>query len=152
MRRLLHRLIGDRRGVAATEAALIAPVFLALGFGCADVGGLLLERHRIKVGLALGARMLARAPVPSAMESTAKAIAVTGRPSGGTPRVQGWTTSNLVVSYRFVSNGSGAYVGPSNIRIVRLETTKSYQGLGLLSFVGVGATTIHAWHEERWTG
>ncbi|MFC3080040.1 TadE/TadG family type IV pilus assembly protein [Phenylobacterium terrae] len=152
MRRLIRRLIGDRRGVAATEAALLAPVFLAIGFGCADAGGLLLERHRIKVGLALGARMLARAPVPSAMESTAKNIAVTGRPSGGASRVQGWTTNDLVVSYRFVANSGGAYVGGANIRIVRLETTKDYEGLGLLNFVGVGATTIRAWHEERWTG
>jgi Flp pilus assembly protein TadG len=152
VRRLIRRLIGDRRGVAATEAALLAPIFLAIGFGCADAGGLLLERHRIKVGLALGARMIARAPIPSAMESTAKNIAVTGRPSGGTARVQGWTSNHLVVSYRFVSNGDGAYVGPSDIRIVRLETTKPYQGLGLLKFVGVPSATIHEWHEERWTG
>ena len=152
MRRLIRRLIADRRGVAAIEAALLAPVFLALGFGCADAGGLLLERHRIKVGLALGARMLARAPVPSAMEPAAKNIAVTGTPTGGTPRVQGWAADDLVVSYRFVANAGGAYVGPSNIRIVRLETTKTYEGLGLLKFVGVGAATIHTWHEERWTG
>lgn len=152
MRRLIRRFVRDRRGVAATEAALLAPVFLAIGFGCADAGGLLLERHRIKVGLALGARMLARAPVPSTMEATAKNIAVTGRPSGGAARVQGWSANDLVVSYRFVANSGGAYVGPSNIRIVRLETTKDYEGLGLLSFVGVGATSIHAWHEERWTG
>ena len=66
--------------------------------------------------------------------------------------MQGWEVDDLVVSYRFVPNAAGAYVGASNIRIVRLETTKPYQGLGLLSFVGVGATTIRAWHEERWTG
>lgn len=152
MRRLIRRLIGDRHGVAAIEAALLAPIFLALGFGCADIGGMLLERHRIKVGLALGARMLARAPVPSAMESTAKNIAVTGRPSGGTSRVQGWTTDDLVVSYRFISNSTGAYAGPASVRIVRLETTKAYEGLGLLNLVGVGSPSIHEWHEERWTG
>jgi Flp pilus assembly protein TadG len=145
-------MIGDQRGVAAIEAALLAPIFLALGFGCADIGGMLLERHRIKVGLALGARMLARAPVPSAMESTAKNIAVTGRPSGGTSRVQGWTANDLVVSYRFVSNSTGTYAGPASIRIVRLETTKDYEGLGLLNLVGVGSASIHEWHEERWTG
>ncbi len=151
-RRLARRFGKDRRGVAAVEAALLAPVMFAVGFACADAGNMLLERHRIKVGLALGARMVARAPDPTAMEATAKNVAVTGQTSGGTARVDGWTTGQVSVSYRFIANGSGQYVGPATLRIVRVTTTKPYTGLGLLRMVGQEGLTIQAAHEERWTG
>lgn len=149
---LVRRFATDRRGVAAVEAALLMPVLFAVGFACADAGNLLLERHRMKVGLALGARMIARAADPAGMEATAKNVAVTGEVAGGTARVKGWTTAQVSVSYRLVANGSGQYVGPATLRIVRIASSKPYTGLGLLHMVGQEGLTIQAAHEERWTG
>lgn len=150
--RLARSLARDRRGVAAVEAALLAPLMFAVGFACADAGNMLLERHRMKVGLALGARMIARAPDPAAMEAVARNVAVTGQTSGGTARVKGWTTAQVSVSYRFIANGSGQYVGPATLRIVRLTTAKPYTGLGLLRLVGQEGLSLQATHEERWIG
>jgi Flp pilus assembly protein TadG len=150
--RLLGQFARDLRGVAAVEAALLAPILFAVGFACADAGNLLLERHRIKVGLALGARMIARAPDTTAIEPIAKNVAVTGQTAGGTARVPGWTTAQVSVAYRSIANGSGTYVGPATLRIVRITTTKPYTGLGLLRIVGQEGLTIEEAHEERWIG
>lgn len=148
---LLRRLRTDRSGSAVLEAALVAPMLISLGFGCADAGNLLIERHRIKTGLSAGARLLARAPDPPAMEAAARNLAVTGSIAGGSPKVRGWTADEVQVSYRLVAN-SGAYAGGSQVRVIRLQTQHDYSGFGLLSLVGLDDLTVAAAHEERWTG
>lgn len=142
-----------RRGAAAVEAALVLPILVTIGMGTADAGYLFSEEHRMKAGLAAGARYLAKARDPVAAQAWAVNIAVTGRRDGtGAPRVSGWKTSEVTVSYRMVPNTTGAYTGGDELRIIRMETQRSYQGLGLLQLVGVGAFQVSAAHEERWTG
>lgn len=149
---MIRAFLRDQRGVAAVEAALVAPFLLAITVGAADIGNLLLQRHHMKAGLAAGARLLAHAAAPTAAETSARELAVTGRRSGGTSRVPGWTTAHVSVSYRMVANGSGQYSGPSTIRIVRLQSTFPYVGFGFLRVAALNSLSINTSHEERWTG
>ena len=141
-----------RRGAAAVEGALVLPLLVTLGLAAADAGNLFSETHRMKAGLAAGARYLAKARQPEMAQTAAINIAVTGRRSGGTPRVSGWSTTHVSVSYREVDNTTHAYTGGNTVRIVRLQTQRPYQGFGLLALLGVGLVEITAAHEERWTG
>lgn len=149
---MIRRLMEDCRGAAAIEAALVTPFLLVVTLGAADAGNLLLERHRMKAGLATGARLIAHSANPTAVEAAARNAAVTGRTSGGTAVVPGWTTAQVAVSYRWVANSSGQYTGPSSLRIVRLETTRPYAGFGLLRLAGLNSVSTTTFHEERWTG
>jgi Flp pilus assembly protein TadG len=142
-----------RRGAAAVEAGLVLPLLITLGLAAADAGYMFSETHRMKAGLATGARYLAKAPDPVAVQGAAANLAVTGRRTGqGYSRVPGWTPAQVQVSYRMVSNTSGAFTGPNQLRIIRLESTRPYTGFGLLALVGLGTIQVHAFHEERWTG
>jgi len=138
------------RGSAAVEAAVVVPVLLTIGLGAAETGNLVSENHRMKVGLAAGARMLARAQAPETLEAQARNLAVTGARTGGGPRIANWRTSDVQISYRWIDNATGAYTGGSRIRVIRLESTKPYHGLGFLGLVR--PLQVNAMHEERWTG
>jgi Flp pilus assembly protein TadG len=149
---LTARFVQCRSGSAGIETAFAMPVLLALGFATADAGLLLSESHRMKSGLAAGAHLLARAQDVTASEDDAVNLAVTGQiASGGTARVKGWTAAQVTVSYRMVTN-NGAYAGDDDVRVVRLESERAYEGLGMLRIVGRGGMRIRAEHEERWTG
>ena len=138
------------RGSATVEAALVVPFLLTIGLGASEVANVVNETHRMKTGLASGARMLARAQNPSALEAEARNVAVTGVRAGGKPRAPGWTTAHVTVSYRWVDNASETYTGGDTIRIVRLSSTKPYSGVGLLALAR--GRQVSAFHEERWTG
>ena len=148
----MKAFLACRRGAAAVEAALTMPLLLSLGFAAADAGYLFSETHRTKAGLAAGARYLAKARQPDLVQADAINIAVTGRRSGGTASVAGWTTAHVTVSYRTIDNAAHTYTGPATVRIIRLHSQRPYQGFGLLRLMGVGALDVEALHEERWTG
>ena len=150
---MIRAFIDCRRGAAALEAALVLPLLISTGLAAADAGYMFSETHRVKAGLAAGARYLAKARDPAAVQTDAVNIAVTGvRAADGTPRVHGWAVGDVIVSYRMVANDTGAYTGGTTLRIIRIESSHDYQGLGLLRLMGVGAVQINAAHEERWTG
>lgn len=150
---MIRAFAACRSGAAAVEAALVMPLLITLGLGAADAGYLFSETHRMKAGLATGARYLAKAPNPQAVEGAAANLAVTGRRSGqGESRVTGWTPAQVQVTYRMVSNTGGAFTGPDQLRIIRLESTRPYTGFGLLALVGLSSIEVNAAHEERWTG
>jgi len=147
----MRRFLTSERGSATVEAAIVVPVLLSLGLGAAETGNLVNEVHEMKSGLAAGARMLARAPAPEAVETQAVNMAVTGTADGsGHARVGGWTAAQVDVSYRWVDNSAGLYTGGAQVRIVRLDTTRPYRGLRLLTLAG--GINLTASHEERWTG
>jgi hypothetical protein len=150
MMRVLHAFARCASGSAAVEAAVVVPVLLTIGLGAAETGHLVNENHRMKVGLAAGARMLARAQSPETLEDQARNLAVTGVRTGGTPRIDNWRTGHVQISYRWINNSTNAYSGGTQIRIIRLESTKPYHGLGFLSMVR--PLQVDAVHEERWTG
>ena len=150
MRHALRRFRSCAGGAASVEAAVVVPVLLTIGLGAAEAGNLVNENHKMKMGLAAGARLLARAQSPEALEGQARTLAVHGVRTGGEPRIANWRTDHVQISYRWVDNSANAYTGGTQIRIIRLESTKPYRGLGLLGIAG--ATQVNAVHEERWTG
>ena len=141
----------NKDGAAAAEAALILPVFLLTGLGAADFGNLLLQKHRVNIGLISGANYLARAEVPSAVESLAKNIAVTGSPTGETSRVKGWTAGDVTITYTTISN-NGRYRGQNNIQTATFSTEMDYDGFGLVSMITRRTVKIRVQHTERLTG
>jgi len=120
-----------RRGAAAVEAALVLPILVFAGMGAADAGYLFSEEHRMKSGLAAGARYLSKARDPATAQASAVNIAVTGRRDGsGYARVSGWKASDVSVTYRLISNTTGAYTGGGNVAILRIDSPRARRGGG----------------------
>jgi Flp pilus assembly pilin Flp len=65
LRTLPGRLGRDRRGLAAVEFALIAPVFLLLIFGMLQLGMLFMANHGLRNAVAEGARHATIFPRPT---------------------------------------------------------------------------------------
>ena len=147
----LRRFLRCRRGSATVEAAVAVPMLMLIGLGAAEMGTMVSEAHKMKSGLAAGARLLARAQDPAAMEARARELAVTGSTTpGGMPRLRDWTAAQVTVSYRWADNPNGTYTGGAQIRIIRRQSTIPYTGLGVLRLAG--AMQVSAAHEDRWTG
>jgi Flp pilus assembly protein TadG len=126
-----HRF-GDNRGVAAVEAALTFPFLVAVSAGLFEF---------------------------AAAEDSAKRLAVTGSIlSGQTARVGWWKTEHVQISYRTTANPRDAttglrnYRGADTITTIRVSTTAPYEGMGLLSAIGLSTIQIGASHEERYVG
>ena len=147
---LIARFRRCARGAATVEAAMVVPLMLSVGLGATEAGNMVNETHRMKAGLAAGARLLARAQNPANLHAQARNLAVTGQITGGTPRIAGWSVDQVVIDYDMVPNPGEIYTGGTTIRIVRLQTSKPYNGLGLMRLAG--AHNVTARHEERWTG
>ena len=86
------------------------------------------------------------------------ALAVMGAIGGTTRRVSWWTTSNVTITYPTVANpidgatGERTYRGPDPIKMVRVTTSATYSGIGMLAAIGLSAPTIGYFHEERVIG
>ncbi|WP_406856244.1 TadE family protein [Alsobacter sp. KACC 23698] len=153
------RIVEDERGSVAVEAALALPFVIAFAFAIFEFGGMLYAYEMVQTGVRDAARYLARVPDPTASETQARAIAVTGSPSGsGASRVAGWSDRDVTVSYASAPNpvdaatGLRAYRGSDPLRIVTVSTTFQPRGLGLLSAIGLGPIQVAASHTERHVG
>jgi Flp pilus assembly protein TadG len=73
----VRALLSDRRGVAAVEFALLAPVMTTLVFGMVDFGTLLYQSMEVQVAAHAGADYA----IKNGWNSTAVAAAVTGATS-----------------------------------------------------------------------
>jgi len=136
----------DEEGVAAVEFALMLPFFVVFLFGSLDTAYLLFQSHRVEQGLELSGSYLSKAQDPQSLSNGAKALAVTGQLSGGTPRIKGWTTSDVSITYRAVS---GDFREGDNARVVVISSAHSYKGFGFLNSIMGGDLKIRASHEER---
>ncbi len=136
----------------AVEAAIILPVLLLLGFGAADYGNLLLQKHRMNSGLVAAGNFLARSSTPEALEAPARNLAVTGSTTGRDTRVKGWQISDVAIRYRSQPNNNGAYRGAGNIRTVIISSQANYTGFGIVTLISPGGITIRSRYEERILG
>jgi Flp pilus assembly protein TadG len=151
--------IGDERGVAAIEAALSVPFLIAVGAGLFEFGSVFYNFQLIQTGVRDAGRYLSRAPDLAAAEGNAKRLAVTGSTVTGQPaRVSWWKAEQVSISYRITANPRDATTGLRNYRAgdtvttIRVSTIAPYQGMGLLSAIGLGTVQITAAHEERYVG
>ncbi len=155
----IDQLSTDSRGTSLVEFTIVLPFLLILAAGTFEFGNALYGYHVITTGLRDSARYLARVDDTTAAATAAKQIAVYGEIGGSTKRVSWWDVGNVSVTLSAIPNppdpvtGQRTYRGPDPIRIVRVGTTATYPGLGLLPLVGLGQTlTINTFHEERVIG
>jgi Flp pilus assembly protein TadG len=118
MRRSLPSRIGaDRRGSAAAEMALVAPLLLALMLGSYEMGKYFLDEHVVAKAVRDGARYAARqnfSTMPCGGTATAEAqiknLVRTGVPTGGTPRLIYWTDP-ATITVTITCDNTGTYTG-----------------------------------------
>jgi Flp pilus assembly protein TadG len=74
--------LGDRRGIAAVEFALVAPLLLALLGGAVDFGFMMSAKSQLANGLAQGAEY-AQLQGPGVSAATVKSVVTTGSSRSG---------------------------------------------------------------------
>jgi Flp pilus assembly protein TadG len=142
-------------GAALIEAAFILPIFLVLVGGVYEFGFYFYQQQLITSGVRDAARYLALTsdPTNSANQLDAKNLAVYGSISGDiTPRVAGWSTTNVTVIVTSLDNSARAYAGGSTIQIVTVSADFTDPTLGFFGLFGVKAPTISISHQERCVG
>lgn len=151
----------DRRGAALVEMTVLLPFLLVLCAGVFEFGSLFYQKMLVETGVRDAARYLSRCTLAECSEAKAINIAVYGDPAGGTARVTGWNVGDISVTYVPFSNidpdGNKLYRGGATIQVVRVSTTYSYVGGGLLAFLqNLGIVTspidINVAHEQRVIG
>jgi len=138
-------------GSAATEFALVMPMLLALLFVMFEGGHYLFVQHQVVKGVRDGARFASRQPfsayscstIDAAAETDIKEVTRTGKISGGTARVMGWTNAEVTVSVSCPATAvtTGIYASMTNApRVVvaaRVPYVSLFRALG--GSIGNGA-------------
>ena len=151
----LARLWRSDAGAALVEFSLLAPFLLTLALGMFGFGRFIYEYQLVVEGLRDAGRYIARLdPTVTANQTSAKNLAIYGNIAGtGTARVAGWVPANISFNVTNVTNddGSGAplYRGGVNIQVIEVDTTFTYDDLGLLAALGIGPISIDATHQQR---
>jgi Flp pilus assembly protein TadG len=142
-------------GAALIEAAFILPIFLILVGGVYEFGFYFYQQQLITSGVRDAARYLALTsdPTNAVNQLDAKNLAVYGSISGDiTPRVAGWSTTNVTVTVTSLDNSARTYAGGSTIQIVTVSADFADPTLGFFGLFGVKAPTISVSHQERCVG
>jgi Flp pilus assembly protein TadG len=153
---LLKSLRRDDQGTALIESAIVLPVFLLLVGGIFEFGYFFYQQQLMTIGVRDAARYLALTTNPNsaANQSDAINLAVYGLINGSiTPRVSGWSTSDVRVSVTAANNSSGIiYCGGCPVEIITVSTSFTDPSLGFLGLLGLKPPTISVSHQERWVG
>jgi len=142
--RLLCRFRRDDDGTALVETIIVLPVIVIFLAGILEFGALLFTKHQVETGLRDASRYLARCPADPAFGCTdaiAINIALNGSPAGGTPRVSGWSASDITIT---PATGLGTPV--------RVAADFEYTGSPLIWLLGLATIRITAFHEDRFIG
>jgi hypothetical protein len=161
LRNVLARLRSEEKGAALVETTLLMPFLLITCAGVFEFGNLFYQKLLVEAGVRDAARYAARCPTAGGFtcsDTIAKEIAVYGIPGGSTPRVSGWATSDVTITREITANpfdaGSGnyAYRGGGPVTTIKVTANFTYNGGGLLDFIGFDEITISALQEERYIG
>ena len=160
-----------RRGAAAAEMAIVAPLLLALGFGSVEAGNFMLNEHRLTKAVRDAARYAARQPFSTYSTCTSSGATMSGtlatnvtnlvkthQLAGGSDQLPNWSNAASSVALQakcdtITVNGqtmSGVYDGntyggnATKWVIVTVTATLRYQPvLGAFGFTGSGLN-LHA--------
>ena len=153
---MARTLLQDEQGSPLLEATLLLPFLLVIGLGVIEFGNLFYEQQLILSGVRDAARYVARLDNPSSGQPAATGIAVTGSIDGlGVPRVPFLLPRDITYAYRQVPNtrdaatGLSPYRGADTILIVTVTARPTYNGIGFLTFLGLGPIPLTITHEER---
>jgi Flp pilus assembly protein TadG len=147
----------DTSGAVLVEATLFLPMLLLLALATFEFGRGIEHHHVIVKAMRDAARYLARVPAtcPSGSitnatdETTAKNIALTGVPSGGSPRLNYWSDpATISIGVTCYDNTSSTLYGPPYIPLVTVSADVPYADVGVLEILGLGSLTFHVHHEE----
>ena len=142
------------RGTAMVETALILPVFLTLVGGVYEFSFFVYQQQLAASGVRDAARYLALSADPNnvSRQADARNLAVSGSVNGGSPRVAGWTSSDVSVVVNVVYSDLATYGTAPSIQIVTVSTTFADPSLGFLGLLGIKNPTINVSHQERFVG
>jgi Flp pilus assembly protein TadG len=157
--RPLNALWRDTEGSALLEATILTPVLLVLFLGAYEFSWYFNRQQMVEVGVRDAARYLGAASPNPCSDSTlltqAKNLATTGLiiPSfTSTPRVPGWSTTDVSISCTTIDNTANTYYCPAtppNCYSVTVQTSFADPSLGFFSFLGVGTPNLSFSHTER---
>lgn len=147
----------ERRGSVMVEASVILPLLLVLAIGAFEFGRIYQHHHVIVKAVRDAGRFLARvqascpggAITNAADETTAKNLALTGLPAGGSPRLAYWTDPGTVnVAVSCMDNAGSVLAGPAFIPIITVTATVPYSDAGFLDALGIEPITFQVAHQE----
>ena len=150
----LRTFLGNRRGSAAAEMALILPLLMIVLFVAFEGGYFLWNEHKVVKGVRDGARYAGRlafsqyAGCPASTSTPAaftgsgldsiKEVTRTGKLSGGTTSLVGWQNSHITVTCDYVASTGGLYATNSgNAPRVTVSASVPYPQSPLTSLAGV---------------
>jgi hypothetical protein len=151
-RLLLSRLRRDGRGTAIVETAIVLPVIVLLMFGIVELGRALQQHHALTKSVRDAARYIARVPLAcpaagdpnwAAVKTAAQTLAATGRLSGGTPLVEGWTAAHFDIADPACVDWSGRAV-----QVITVSAEIPYLDLGFLNVIGLEPFNLAAQHQQ----
>ena len=157
-------MLRDRRGSAAVEMALVAPLLLLLMFGSVEMGNYFYDNHVVIKAVRDGARYASRRGLadfscPSTISNAnglvdaTKNVTRTGQTAtGGTPRLWNWTNASTVsVTLTCTDNTgntySGIYEGSTDVPVVQVTAVVPYKSL--FSLIGFGSTSLNITAESQ---
>ena len=153
MIRVVKSYLSNRYGGIVVEAALIMPLMLTAGLGAIDASYMMLQNHKLENQLSAAASYLSKSDSPELRENYAKQLAVTGSVSGGDVSVvNGWSVSDINITYLTTDNSDEIYRGDTNILTVQLTTRLNYSGMGILSSIMPNRPMLSASVQERVVG
>ncbi len=136
---------------------LVIPVITLLGLGVLEFANYFYDFQIVQSGVRDAARFAASLPYNSSNktqnDTVIKNLAVTGVTTGGISRVEGWSTSQVTVTWSTVANtavnGVTPYRYAGNVPMVTVSASVPYSALGFLGFLGLSSLKIDAQHKER---
>lgn len=155
-RQWLKGFAAEEAGAALVEMTIITPLMLTLAAGVFEFSNIIQTKLLIEAGVRDAALYFARCGSSQAVcEANAIDIAVTG--ASGSDRVAGFDAGMVSVTYTPVSvfDADGTQIYRSNeptLTIVEVTASYPYGGTGLWAYLGFGALTLPAAHEERVLG
>jgi Flp pilus assembly protein TadG len=112
MSRRVIELLGDTRGAAVVELALVAPVLLTMMVGVIDMSNAYSHKLAIEQGAQRAIEKILQTTDDTTVEATLSnevLCQVNGKTSGGACKTTPLTSSNVVVTYRLeCKNSAGA--------------------------------------------
>jgi hypothetical protein len=153
--------LGDERGSALIEAAILTPLLIVLFVGVFEFSWFFYQQHLVAIGLHDAVSYLARSPDPCNPTSRAwkieqehaKNLATSGTIDGGPPRVRGWLPAMVKfqctrVDNPIEKNGLSRY-RDSSVYTVAASTEFTDPSLGFLNVLQLRAPVISASYSER---
>ena len=149
MRQLLNRYRRDRKGGAAIEMALIAPILVTMLAGMIELGWVFYQSAALERGLRAGATYAARSEVPmsSATKTAVGNLIKTASMDGGLGTVAtNWDETGAAYTINVVNRDVGSITVP----VIRLQATVPFSPVSsaLMDLLGVGSSNIVVTHEQ----